>query len=869
MYYGTSKVKTGKFKYPITNQHGTVWRDKPFIHKPLSTTQQKLADTIKKEIGRSLTQPELTRIRKNQVTKVSEFRSFIPADIWKETTDKIKKLRLKKVNINLSDEAFAKKLNDVYKIKTRSRKPWTNMSVGELQKSLKISDTVGAKATRSLDEIKKIVGTLKKGEQILKDFDAGKISETQLRSKASHKVHQTKPETKIRLKKWMKENPEIVRAMEEKKQMRGWSRSSFPRMGKNAKSNIWANLHENVRKERGRIELIDDNVIYEKDGTINWKRAGKNGKPNWQNVKFKDKVKNAIFTWDNLEKKVDNVFGKNAYKRFAFPYEARNQLTEATITYKGKERSVGSVLNEGLLKKHYKKYAKSGETFDAFKARKAKGFGVFEANHMYANDPWQTQLTFRDSNRVLSNLDDTFQKELRVAVDDPKKTKQLTKNFINKVKALPGGIEWNIGDQMIGKKPSIGSVTQAAFGETGLSRTFEANPQLKNLIKAIGCPDLAAGGRVGFQTGTTCLTKGVEAINSGKFAKGAQSRNAAKFLNAAMNVGNKVYKGVRWISKYGVVPEMVFIGAESLIRMGMGDTLDESLKSATSYLPGGTKREGEAQLSKLSRRVGSENAKIILNARNYQEKQNYVSSLEKQRDADLALAGTDFDEMSLGESSAEINKRYDALIKDAKADAIMSSVSEAEARTAKNLEDEALDIRKTEGVTSRLQLLANEIGEVDDISGLSSDAQAPAKIRETLPSLRYQHRNFGFDDKESFERFKNMDEKTIRGLAIDYPEAEIEDIFQTQDIAKKMDPKNLSLGELAEIYGDEQIYGASGNFGRYIHDPVRDGLRKIAIAGGVSKLANGGIASLTRTTQPESGPQHRGLDYLRKHGRGY
>jgi hypothetical protein len=97
-----------------------------------------------------------------------------------------------------------------------------------------------------------------------------------------------------------------------------------------------------------------------------------------------------------------------------------------------------------------------------------------------------------------------------------------------------------------------------------------------------------------------------------------------------------------------------------------------------------------------------------------------------------------------------------------------------------------------------------------------------------------------------------MDEKTIRGLAIDYPEAEIEDLFQTQDMAKKMDPKNLSLGEISDIYGSEQIYGASGNFGTYIHDPVRDGLRKIAKAEGVSKLANGGIADLTRTTPHKS-----------------
>ena len=27
MYYGTSKVKTGKFKYKVTNQHGTFYTD--------------------------------------------------------------------------------------------------------------------------------------------------------------------------------------------------------------------------------------------------------------------------------------------------------------------------------------------------------------------------------------------------------------------------------------------------------------------------------------------------------------------------------------------------------------------------------------------------------------------------------------------------------------------------------------------------------------------------------------------------------------------------------------------------------------------------------------------------------------------------
>jgi hypothetical protein len=50
-----------------------------------------------------------------------------------------------------------------------------------------------------------------------------------------------------------------------------------------------------------------------------------------------------------------------------------------------------------------------------------------------------------------------------------------------------------------------------------------------------------------------------------------------------------------------------------------------------------------------------------------------------------------------------------------------------------------------------------------------------------------------------------------------------------------------------------------------------DLMDRIGIAGGVSKLANGGIASLTTTVAPTRGPvsQGEGLDYLRKHGRGY
>jgi hypothetical protein len=70
-------------------------------------------------------------------------------------------------------------------------------------------------------------------------------------------------------------------------------------------------------------------------------------------------------------------------------------------------------------------------------------------------------------------------------------------------------------------------------------------------------------------------------------------------------------------------------------------------------------------------------------------------------------------------------------------------------------------------------------------------------------------------------------------------------------------------GELDEMAGDlnkwELIYDVGG----------LDLLDKIGIAGGVSKMASGGIASLTTTIPPKRGPNHQGLASLKKYGKQY
>ena len=72
-------------------------------------------------------------------------------------------------------------------------------------------------------------------------------------------------------------------------------------------------------------------------------------------------------------------------------------------------------------------------------------------------------------------------------------------------------------------------------------------------------------------------------------------------------------------------------------------------------------------------------------------------------------------------------------------------------------------------------------------------------------------------------------------------------------------------GELDEMAGDLDKWGL-------IYDARIGGLDlldKIGIAGGVSKMASGGIASLTTTIPPKRGPNHQGLASLKKYGKQY
>ena len=385
-----------------------------------------------------------------------------------------------------------------------------------------------------------------------------------------------------------------------------------------------------------------------------------------------------------------------------------------------------------------------------------------------------------------------------------------------------------------GPKTAIGGFKQAEQFVQNKLESFEEKDfkNLKKYVEKIGCTDLAAGGRVGFETGANCYLKGVEKINSGKIAKGAEARNFAKFANQAYKLG-------RGVLKYGIVPEAIFIGAESLVRMGMGDTLTESLQSATSYLPGGTAREDAATRSRLEKSLGKEGAAILSNVRNYQEKNDKLQSLLNNKELDLAMSSAEGADVQ-----QQIEDKYKPLIAKAEDEAKRSTVFEPEIAKAEELEATQEDVL---GVKNPLKkFIRGNIGrEIQpDESLLSYDLSFPEITQKDLNKRVYT-------DEQYYPReLMQLSNDQIRRA---FPE-DAQAIIDYKESIRQLPMSSFDYEQLQGFNIPETISR------RYKYDfvPAEQGT-----------FASGGLASLTKTIPPKRGPNYQGLASLPKYGKQY
>ena len=549
-----------------------------------------------------------------------------------------------------------------------------------------------------------------------------------------------------------------------------------------------------------------------------------------------------------------------------------NEITGLTSASKGKTFSSSQFIN--FMDSHFNRNAH---------ASMIKEYGKYEkniANALKNNNRYQ-------ANKLINKWDD-WRKGWFKNLDDKYKTKAIAdivptfkigadpygKIFSNKRLKQLLDLEFDPRkDYIPGQKLQLAKTFKSQSTQPILKEVAQGDERaLRTLLAAIGCPEK----RAKLQTGTNCSIKGANVINSGmKNASRAQLKNFAAFANRAASLG-------RGIMKFGVIPEALYVAADSAIRLGMGDNFNEAFLRATEYLRPGDQTK-LAETLEADRFFGPEIAGIINKSLSYKNELAKVQSLEDQKANLQNLSGGGaFD--YIGNLNQDV-KNIDDQIKQA-TDNLNNKfkMTDAEQIYADRMQKEVDDARTANSFFTKLKSKFRDAGQdQSDIETLGMPEKTQKQLNERLtPEL----------PRDLFLANENE--------LINYAKYQQSQGFNIPDnyyLQQQQYYKNMSLAQLAAATSPEQVYGASGTMGEPINKPpiekkqniipdmekeiigqtnvanpfdldisdIGTGLRGFAAAGG-------GIAKEAGDSSgppPESGPNSQGLQGLMKRARNY
>ena len=776
------------------------------------------------------------------------------------TNAEFEKLRLLDENINLTDDEFAKKLTTVYDKTTVQGKEWNGSRVRGIQRSLKIEKQLrpdilkgGPGQGRSVNEAKAIIRAKNKFE--LDELNL--IENPEERKRAIQKKAST-----------------IVAAENATK-----TKGSLHGVQQSTAGDLWKNFYESAKKN-DRIKIsgtfdgkdlrFSKNFPRNKDGKVNWFIKDKNGIPAWKQIEFTDTATpkgSVTFKWDlgertgNLQAQVDNAFGAGHFARSTSAYQRQRQLRKTPFTLDGVEgTNFGNMVARNTIINKYKANNNGRMPSEDYIQNRIPQYGASEVHHFrggVGNDPYSTQLVSRIANKQLGAAESRHAKAIVAAKGDAEKIKAADNVLIGKINEVSnqyGGIKYEFGGKKFGSAASTKSIMETAVKGIGadeqttkkLLATISTLPQCQGKFFEGGTP----------QSLDVCARDGARVINENKLndLSPAQRRNAANFLNKAYKIG-------RGVAKFGVVPEAIFVAGESLLRIGMGDTLDEAFLRATDYLRTGDQTL-EADASKISRTLFDQDAgDLFKSVSNFKKTKKNLEGAQVDLQADLAQNIPEFS----GMSDEDIRKIGEDRIKKAKDDFFNAQIAKEQQVLSDYQFKQGQDISKAQSYFTAQKLKGKQMGAIEDdplqidigftpeqkqspfIDVRSILTQTPETIQEEI-NKAYQSGAYGQTGlEESREKAVNDYSKTLQQF---------------------FNIKSAPLSSLAAspVVGIEQIYGANPeNF-----------LQKRLPAGAsfdqrlAYDFAGGGIAKLAGVDSgppPEKGPTPQGLDFLLKRGR--
>ena len=531
-------------------------------------------------------------------------------------------------------------------------------------------------------------------------------------------------------------------------------------------------------------------------------------------------------------------------------YKVLKDISDAEVTnpVTGQKTTYNKLVSE-IYKKGYGYQGENvfGLDIDHFKGVKDHPFKNLRAMDKRLN----ISLGAIDKNFDNRNLKSKLKREIlgKLATTTGSNYNQALKNYFigQATNVLDRGITKTLSasDRLAAKSPYYSAIKNV-YEQKNLPKVQKellekSYGRAMKLIASLGGGDCGRlgkyqGGRIGFQNGTTnvevCYDKATKRINSGfKNATPAEARNYTKLLNAVK--GSAVIG--RNLLKFGIIPEALYVGADSLVRMGFGDTFKEAgLRASDFFIPGDQMQE--ADKLKVQRTLGDAAATNVGRVFDYRNQIANIDSLEKQKAnlENLSDVG-EFD--YIGDLSQDV-KNIDTRLNQAKNDLQNKfMVSEAETVAADQALEEAYDISKAKSPFARLKSFAQNIEAVQDDPFLS-DIATPQKTQMDLnlsmfPTL-----------PRDVMQLKTSDAINLaQSLRAEGQNVSAKDILAYRDELKQM-----PLMDGANQFGREQIFGTQGTF---FGQP----------------LAGGGIAKLAGDRSgppPEKGPMSQGLPGLLK-----
>ena len=560
----------------------------------------------------------------------------------------------------------------------------------------------------------------------------------------------------------------------------------------------------------------------------NWRKGGA-----WKKSKFKDTLTNKIITYDNLEKYVDSQGGKGTYKNSLKSWENRKALTDIKIIFKGKEQSLGGVLNQQAIAK-FGKEIPSG-------AKNVPFFGAFQIAHKQGvgNNFWDVEVAYRDANLKLNSLNKQLLSELKT-VDNLNQRKKIIKNYSKQIKALPGGASFMFEGQELGKAPTLKSATEAAFKDLGLSRTFNVNQKqiLQNIqanskLKECKIP-AADGGRIGFALSDKCIRDG---LNETKKKAAAGDKKAARQLVETAEAATKGRLLKNILGPGAILGELVFEGA--LIGNKILGGTPKDIAWAESYLSYLDPRKYSGQLDPLKMR------REDMTTREIEDADGNIKTIDGPYANILRSGFAAQDQLSAFNEALQ-----DREIAKNRGRTDQYNVAAADAREQGRFADQSADIISSEAFK--------------DASNMAQEYIQGQEGQRMFPYNQFKQSIGRFESGEDRD-YRRRKEQEMKNLYTQYSDDEIRQYLKqslgTDD--DKLIDQYLELTGVTERITPAVTRTLSGL------DVLRTGAQEQEtmqnLMGGAANFAGGGIAKLAGVSSgppPESGPNSQGLQGL-------